>query len=62
MFITIEGININSDSIKDFTREENTIVITDTKDDRTIYFFSSIMEAKKEELRILKELNNAKNK
>lgn len=62
MFITIQGVNINSNSIKDFTREENAIIITDNKDDRTIYFFPSIMEAKKEELRILKELNNAKNK
>lgn len=58
MFITIDGVNINSDPIKDFTGEENAIIITDNKDDRTIYFFPSIMEAKKEELRILKELNN----
>ena len=58
MFITIQGININSASIKDFTSEDNTLIITDTKDDRVIYFFTSKQEAKQEELRILKELNN----
>ena len=46
MFITIQGININSDSIKDFTSEENTLILTDTKDDRSIYFFTSNIEAK----------------
>ena len=62
MFITIQGVNINSASIKDFTSEDNTLIITDNKDDRSIYFFTSKQEAKQEELRILKELNNEKNK
>lgn len=58
MFITIQGININSDSIKDFTSSGKTLIITDNKDDRSIYYFTSNVEAKQEELRILKELNN----
>ena len=60
MFITIQGINVNTDLVKDFEVVGKTIVITDINNERSIYYFKSNKSAKEEELRILKELNNGK--
>ena len=62
MFITIQGINVNTDLLKDFEVVGKTIIITDINNERSIYYFKSNKSAKEEELRILKELNNAKSK
>ena len=58
MFITIQGIHINELHIKNFSCKDKTLRIIDSSNQEEIIYFTSEMEAKKEELRILKELNN----
>ena len=62
MFITIQGIHINQLHIISFKSKENTVVVTDSLGNEELFYFTTEDEAKKEELKILKELNNAKNK
>lgn len=60
MFIHLKEDEINSDNIYKIKLQGKNIVITDVTGDKTVYFFASDDEAKKERDRILTELNNGK--
>ena len=62
MFVKFQNRNINSDKIREFEVKENTIVITYVEDGDCIYYFTSEEQAKNEGLRLLKLLNNEKDK
>lgn len=58
MFITIQGINLNSDLIKSIEAKGKNILVKDINDIRSIYYFKTSKEAREVEQKLIKELNN----
>ena len=61
MFIRIQGIDLNSELIKEIQVVGKTIVVTDQINERSIYYFKTSSEAKRVREELIKELNNGTN-
>ena len=57
MFITLQGAELNSDLIKKVELKGKTIILTDTNNTRSIYYFTNSKEAKETKEDLIKKLN-----